>query len=234
MPDDVDDGRLLQSWIAMAKEARELWIPRRVPTVDTRDLTPLAFQRKFVGPNTPVLIRGGCRHWPAFDRWTNSYLLERMGSSQLTVALTPDGHGDCPVGGRFVLPHEERMDLAAFFETLRDPSGNAVPYIQKQCNSLDEEFGQLRDDIAELEIGKTVFEHLDATNLWIGDERAVSATHSDPYENLYCVVAGTKHVTLYPPTDLPFLYRKTFSVGQYVREPSGMAARAWRLLLTID
>lgn len=76
------------------------------------------------------MVLGGCRHWPAFDRWTNSYLLERMGSSQLTVALTPDGRGDCPVGGRFVLPHEERMDLAAFFETLRDPSGNAVPYIQ--------------------------------------------------------------------------------------------------------
>lgn len=47
----------------------------------------------------------------------------------------------------------------------------------------------------------------DAVNLWIGDERSVSATHKDHFENMYAVISGEKTFTLLPPTDI--LYLKT-------------------------
>ena len=45
----------------------------------------------------------------------------------------------------------------------------------------------------------------DAVNIWIGDERAHSSLHKDPYENLFYVASGEKIFTLYPPSDAAFL-----------------------------
>jgi Cupin-like domain len=56
----------------------------------------------------------------------------------------------------------------------------------------------------------------DAVNLWMGDERAVSAMHQDPYENLIYVLQGEKVVTLCPPSDAPFLYERVYPSGQFV------------------
>ena len=42
-------------------------------------------------------------------------------------------------------------------------------------------------------------EPLDATNLWIGNDRSVTALHRDNYENVYCQILGQKHFVLLPP-----------------------------------
>ena len=41
----------------------------------------------------------------------------------------------------------------------------------------------------------------DAVNIWIGDDKSITSIHSDPYENIYLVVRGAKHFTLFPPTE---------------------------------
>jgi hypothetical protein len=43
--------------------------------------------------------------------------------------------------------------------------------------------------------------------------------HSDPYENLYCVVRGAKHFTLLPPGDEYWLSRRTVPKAHWVRGP---------------
>jgi hypothetical protein len=55
----------------------------------------------------------------------------------------------------------------------------------------------------------------DAVNLWIGDERAVSAIHKDHYENLFYVLSGEKIFSLCPPADAPFLYEKEVISGRF-------------------
>lgn len=50
----------------------------------------------------------------------------------------------------------------------------------------------------------------EAVNLWMGDERAVSSMHKDPYENLFYVCSGEKIFTLCPPADAPMLYESDF------------------------
>lgn len=39
--------------------------------------------------------------------------------------------------------------------------------------------------------------------------------HKDPYENIYCVVSGTKEFILHPPTDLPWIPYKTYPTATY-------------------
>lgn len=59
----------------------------------------------------------------------------------------------------------------------------------------------------------------EAVNLWMGDERASSSMHKDPYENLFYVASGEKVFTLCPPADAPYLYEKDFLSGSFDSQP---------------
>lgn len=48
-----------------------------------------------------------------------------------------------------------------------------------------------------------------------GSNVAVSSTHEDHYENLYCVISGTKRFTLLPPTDMFWLGLTSFPHARY-------------------
>ena len=201
---------LMEAYVASTEEAKDLWVPRTIRQIT--EITPIEFYREYVGRNVPLLIRGGCKHWKAMD-WTDEYLKTAV-TNPVTVAITPDGRGDCIKDDTFILPFETTMPLTEFFDQLRRK--DRVHYIQKQCSSLDLEFDALLGDVPVLDWASEAFgQDPDATNIWIGDERAVSSTHKDPYENIYCVVAGTKEFTLLPPTDAPYLYRKPYPIGKY-------------------
>jgi len=62
---------------------------------------------------------------------------------------------------------------------------------------------------------------LEAVNFWMGEDHSVTSLHKDHYENLYAVVTGEKHFTLYPPTDFHFLYERPFIPAEYVRDADG-------------
>ena len=54
-----------------------------------------------------------------------------------------------------------------------------------------------------------------AINIWIGNERAVSAMHKDHYENLFYVLSGEKIFTLCPPADVFCLYERECQSGRF-------------------
>jgi jumonji domain-containing protein 7 len=136
----------------------------------------------------------------------------------------------------FVKPMQDRIRFSQFCEALRrhhkkcvegDPSSNEdeVYYLQHQNDSFRKEFAS----VLEQDLDKTVEEFgtalfgcaPDAINFWAGDSRAVSSMHKDHYENLYCVVKGTKKFTLLPPTDLPWLNQRWFREANYARDENG-------------
>lgn len=39
--------------------------------------------------------------------------------------------------------------------------------------------------------------------------------HKDPYENIYCVIAGEKEFVLHPPTDLPWIPYNNYPQATY-------------------
>ena len=83
-----------------------------------------------------------------------------------------------------------------------------VVYYSRQNDCLRQEVPSLQNLFPPgIEWAREAFgTDLDAVNLWMGNESAVSSMHKDHYENLFYVASGEKIFTLCPPSDVAFLY----------------------------
>jgi jumonji domain-containing protein 7 len=176
----------------LARDTAELWAPSQVQVLPTAP-DSLTFLRDFVSRSTPCVVRNACEGWRARE-WTLDYLSAAMsGDAVVTVDVTPDGWGDAvkpagPNGAQwFVKPEERRMTMAEFVRLLRSNHPMHVPYLSHQNDSLRDEFTPVKQDVPpEIEWASAAFgTPPDATNIWIGDGRAVSSVHKDHYENMY-------------------------------------------------
>lgn len=52
-------------------------------------------------------------------------------------------------------------------------------------------------------------------NLWIGNQNSVSALHKDNYENLYCLIKGSKTFVLMSPLEVGCLRERTLESATY-------------------
>lgn len=112
------------------------------------------------------------------------------------------------------------FNLFFFYEFFRGP----VHYIQRQNSNLTQDFPELVDDLdySLLTFAKLAFnKEPDAANFWIGDSRAITSMHKDPYENIYCVISGYKDFILIPPTDVHLIPRKTYQSAIYETDDHG-------------
>lgn len=230
-----------QPFESLSQEARDLYLESRISRIEVP--SPLVFYRNYVSRNKPVIIRGALDGWPALSKWNDSnYLRQQLGETPVTIDITPDGYGDCvQLHKYFVTPVEEKMPFNAFMDIIEGKkSFNGIVYCQHQNSSFTTEFQQLNNDIHELEWVREAFGLLivfiarhftrrilfilcsghppDAVNLWIGTSKSISTLHHDPYENLYGVIRGRKHFTLYPPTDLYWLQQQFFRKAHYERQ----------------
>ena len=174
------------------ENTKALWVPSSIARVHRP--STVEFLRNYVATNTPCIITGLMDTWPAMRKWDSAFLARASGDTQVTVDVTPGGHGDCVLrtgadaGDErwFVKPEEREMTLAQFLDIAADESFDGVAYLSHQNDSLRQEFPGLASDVPEaLPLGAEAFGNApDAVNLWIGDERAVSAVHKDHYENL--------------------------------------------------
>ncbi|CAF4526344.1 unnamed protein product [Rotaria sp. Silwood1] len=196
----------------LSQEARELYLESRISRI--RVPSPLVFYRDYVSRNKPVIIQGALDQWSALSKWnTSEYLRHQLGDTPVTIDITPDGYGDCvKLHKYFVTPLEEKMPFNYFMDIIEGKkSFNGIVYCQHQNSSFTTEFQQLNNDIHELSWVREAFGNPpDAVNLWIGTSKSISTLHHDPYENLYAVICGRKHFTLYPPTDLYWLDQKFY------------------------
>uniref|UniRef100_A0A3Q2QAS3 Bifunctional peptidase and (3S)-lysyl hydroxylase JMJD7 n=1 Tax=Fundulus heteroclitus TaxID=8078 RepID=A0A3Q2QAS3_FUNHE len=204
-------------------EAHDLYLNKSVPHLDGPP-KPLQFYRDWIAPNKPCIIHNAYSHWPALSRWTPKYLREKIGSKVISVAVTPNGYADAVVGDRFVMPEERQMSFSAVLDIIEGMvQKNGVFYVQKQCSNLLQELPELVDDLEphvpwmSTALGKSP----DAVNFWLGEAKAITSMHKDPYENLYCVISGEKHFILLPPTDRPFIPYGLYQSAVYQEQDSG-------------
>ncbi|KAL2613668.1 hypothetical protein R1flu_025360 [Riccia fluitans] len=139
--------------------------------------------------------------------------------------LLDQAEDDSPgLGFLFVTAYVEKLLFPEALELIIDGSvgegqRRGVAYAQQQNGCFLSEYGLLAND-AEVHIPWAT-EALgcmpEAVNLWIGNPGAVTSFHKDHYENLYAVVAGEKHFTLLPPTDVHRMYVRNYSAAHYVR-----------------
>ncbi|CAH0696283.1 unnamed protein product [Spodoptera exigua] len=189
---------------------------------ETDNLEPMQFLRDFVSKNIPVIIRNSCSHWPAVSKWNAAYFRETIPNKNVVVAVTPNGLADGITKNEkgeefFVTPYETTMTMSQFLNGLEEKRENYIQYIQKQNSNLTTDFPELLDDVLkEIPFASEAFDKSpDAVNFWMGDERAVTSMHKDPYENIYCVIDGYKDFILIPPTDLPYVPYKRYPQAEF-------------------
>jgi jumonji domain-containing protein 7 len=153
---------IMEAMIHMSQESKHLWVPEEIDVIF--EISPIDFLRKYVSRNVPCVIKGGCKNWPALNKWTDEYLCSI--TNKVTVAVTPDGFADAVVQNRFVLPYEQKMTMKEFFNDLYNDKSR-VYYIQKQCSSLNLEFPSLVKDCPKLDFADIAFgQEADAVNIW--------------------------------------------------------------------
>ncbi|XP_036326241.1 bifunctional peptidase and (3S)-lysyl hydroxylase Jmjd7 [Rhagoletis pomonella] len=217
--------RITAALDVLLKEANELYIGTEVVELDQIP-NPIEFARNFYAKSQPVVIRNAVKHWPAVQKWNPSYLEQMLGNKLLDVTTTPNGYADGLAKQDeteyFVLPLEEKMCMREFLERLDDPTG-AIHYIQKQNSNFTTDFPELADDINvnDLNFAEKCLNTPPLVNFWMGDERAVTSMHKDPFDNIYCVIAGHKDFILLPPHQVVNIPRQQYPVGQYRRNTLG-------------
>ncbi|KAH7343678.1 Clavaminate synthase-like protein [Rhizoctonia solani] len=226
--------RLAQDYRDLNGTKVEIW---------THTPSPIEFAQ-IVNVGRPVLFRNtpNVNDLPALAKWTDDRLVTVMGDRKLSIAVTPNGRADAlhtlPNGTRyFVEPHAEPMTMQKLFQAIKKSEQDAsseVYYLQSQngnmYSAVDFEPGpdhasnselcsELLSDVpreipwASEALGRTP----DAVNIWIGGSRSVTSVHSDPYENIYSVIRGSKHFTLLPPTEGYTLREQRVPHARYVR-----------------
>lgn len=94
-------------------------------------------------------------------------------------------------------------------------------YRALEDNNLHGEFSPLLPDVpASISFATEAFAHgPDAANVWIGNDRSVSALHKDNYENLYFQVSGRKNFVLISPLEVACVGERTLPAATY--QPDG-------------
>lgn len=93
----------------------------------------------------------------------------------------------------------------------------------KENDNLRDEYADLYADVEkDIAFARIALQRPpDAINLWIGNEKSVTAMHKDPMENIYVQVRGRKHFTLLPPICHPCTNENMIATATYRREANG-------------
>ena len=187
------------------------------------------FLREAVSAHQPCIITGLIDDWTALEKWKANDGFLADAPAKVPVNLTLNGRADSVIGAKedgreyFVTPAETVMSTKMFLDMLDNPiDGDPIPYLSSQDDNIRKKMPTLLESIPNglplAECFKTADGEgggLEAINLWLGDERSVSSTHKDFFENFYCVVRGEKEFTLLPPTDVMHLKTESFPKASF-------------------
>jgi hypothetical protein len=177
----------------------------------TSKLSAKSIWEKHVSQREPLKLLGTLedKEWRG-DSWTNDYLRKKAGSSKIRVEVRTaevDGSGK----GRFGKGSETVMTFKDFLDkTEQQPDGDCLHYLTTQDLEYNPE-GQpeivsepVKQLVGEFPWKPSIMGNLvlQNANIWMGRSNKTatsSGLHHDFHDNLYVLLRGRKHFTLYPP-----------------------------------
>lgn len=197
-------------------------IDRRIAEVAGID--PHSLPGDLLRSGQPVVLRGLVAHWPMARAGRASAseavaYLRRFVRDEAPPAVVSVGPPD--IGGRFAYNHDlsdfnfrrEHVPLGVVLQTLLNYAAqDAPPAIYIASTTIDTWLPGFRDE-NDLALGMPD----PLASIWIGNRTRIPA-HQDLPDNLACVVAGRRRVTLFPPQQLSNLY-----IGPLDFTPAGQA-----------
>lgn len=192
------------------------------PIAERDDLHAGALTPELLSAGQPVVLRGFVKHWPMSQAGARSaqaavQYLRRFAQPAPVVAIVaaPESDGrffytDDGLGFNF---RQERVPLPVVLDTLlRYMDESAPPAIYVGSTTIDTWLPGFRAE-NDLDVGSPD----PLASIWIGNRTRIAA-HQDVPDNIACVVAGRRRVTLFPPDQLRNLY-----IGPLDRTPAGQA-----------
>lgn len=198
-------------------------LPVARPISEVTGPHPRAVPDELLRSTQPVVLRGLVEHWPAARAGRASAAdavayLRRFDAQRSPVVATV---GPAEINGRFFYNadmsgfnfRQEQIPLDVALSTLlKYLSENAPPAIYIGSTTIDTWLPGFR---AENDLALGGREPL--ASIWIGNRTRIAA-HQDVPDNLACVVAGRRRITVFPPDQLANLY-----VGPLDFTPAGQA-----------
>ena len=194
----------------------------RPPMRELTGVDPQALPEDVLQSTEPVLLRGLVARWPAVRAGLESaqagraYLQAFCGDSSVGAWLGPP-----EIEGRFFYNADmsgfnfqpQRLKFSAVLDELeRLHNAERPPALYVGSTTVDTALPGFRE-ANDLALG-----HRQALmSIWVGNRTRIAAHHDLP-DNLACVVAGRRRVTVFAPRELPNLY-----IGPLDFNPAGQA-----------
>ena len=144
--------------------------------------TPKEFWKNFVKPSKPAVFRGGAGDWVGFTKWTDEYLVENYGDSELRLEGRKEKYGRAPYGALGV----GRDTMENFVKNYHDPDHKG--YI---VTELPVPMYQEAGVLPFMTCG--TFKHrMVEVDFWMNGGNASSVLHKDAFNTMNCLLNGTK------------------------------------------
>ncbi|AOY79235.1 MAG: cupin-like domain-containing protein [Moorea sp. SIO1G6] len=168
---------------------------REVPVLTS--ITQAEFYQDYFLKNTPCLIRGGAKDWPAVKKWHSDDYLAKLAGNRKIFKTTSIRHD-------FGFNHQSPMKYMKFGEFLDHYQDNSQYYINdSDIPSI------LVQDMGNHEIleGFNRLEHYHKrTGFFLGAGEQYAPLHYDDEENIYVLIDGEKEFPLFDIADFRKMY----------------------------
>ena len=145
------------------------------------------FWDRFVSRSTPAILRGAARHSPAFEKWTDSYLVDMYSRMELRLEAKSESDGYLP-RGELGIGRDYLSNVIGYYH-------NSNTYVVTELPSL------MYKDIHVLPCLScgTFADRIQEINLWMSGGGTSSVLHRDAFHAINCLYNGTKDWLLIHP-----------------------------------
>lgn len=171
-------------------------------------LSRVAVENEIANRDSPFILTDVVTEWPAFSRWTLSYLGERIGDRKVKVSVS---HGRVFHYGSTEHAQARTRELP-FDEALRQiahhDGATEHLYIMEQQSSAGYSVADVYPELANDFAAPAAIEKekLRQVNLWIGTAGNVTPLHYDAANNFLAQIRGRKRIHLFHPSQADLLY----------------------------
>lgn len=188
--------------------------------------SPEALRTQYLAPGVPVVLTDLVTRWPAFGKWTPSWLAEHHGDVELTACVGREGKPKPDADWKELV---RKMTMRELVERITS-GGNDTYVISKNGVIAIPELASLLDDLA---LPPEIFASSNPARmgLWIGGAGTHTPLHHDGDNSFFCQVHGRKRVRLAPPESLALLDRANGVYSEWdPKDDAELAAGPERLL----
>ncbi|XP_019619076.1 PREDICTED: lysine-specific demethylase 8-like [Branchiostoma belcheri] len=137
--------------------------------------TPEDFYHNYIQPGKPVIFRGAAKHHPAFQKWSDLYIMEKYGDVEVEVDFRKKENRDRPGETMMMEKFLLNYNASDFYMVTTVPEPMMEEVYLPSCLSCGGFTSRLQDYV-----------------MWFSSGGTKSHLHMDNIDNVMCMVSGSK------------------------------------------